>query len=169
MRDGKCELLLAFYPHARGFAYVTFEGPSPVDWGMSDSPRGSRLPHARDRLETLLARYKPDAIIVREISEPADSSEAARCLAMIRDLAMLRAIPVVAISRKQIRSSFGRHGPPARNAIARAIATRIPALAHLLPPPRKIWNGEDRRMGLFDAIALVLAFTQADLPAISRR
>jgi hypothetical protein len=26
------------------------------------------------------------------------------------------------------------------------------------PPIRKIWNGEDRRMGLFDAIALALAF-----------
>ena len=43
-------------------------------------------------------------------------------------------------------------------AIAETIAKRIPMFASYVPPIRKIWNGEDRRMGLFDAAALALAF-----------
>jgi hypothetical protein len=67
-------------------------------------------------------------------------------------------IRVEQISRTQIKGAFAIVGMPTRYAIATAIARHIPIFAPFLPPPRKIWNGEDRRMGLFDAAALALTF-----------
>jgi hypothetical protein len=49
-------------------------------------------------------------------------------------------------------------GLSTRYAIAKSVAKQIPIFAPLMPPARKIWNGENRRMGLFDTTALAPAF-----------
>ena len=74
-----------------------------------------------------------------------------------------------AVSRKQIRETFSYLGSPSRYAIVEAIAKHIPMLASYAPPVRKIWNGEDRRMGLFDAVALALAFFKNERASGTRR
>jgi len=72
------------------------------------------------------------------------------------ELAKSRGVRTVAISRKQIRDVFAFLGSPTRYTVAQAIAQSIQAFKPLVAPKRKIWNGEDRRMGLFDAAALGL-------------
>ncbi|WP_156527887.1 hypothetical protein [Bradyrhizobium stylosanthis] len=49
---------------------------------------------------------------------------------------------------------------PEQAKTAERIAKHIPAFEQYVPPPRKPWMSEDRRMGLFDAAALALTFFQ---------
>ena len=51
--------------------------------------------------------------------------------------------------------------PLSRYMIVEAIARNIPAFEQYVPLRRKIWQSEDRRMGLFDAAAMVLTFYQS--------
>ena len=73
-----------------------------------------------------------------------------------------RRIVIAAVSRDQIREVFAHLGSPTRYAIVQAVAKRIPVLDPYVPPVRKIWYGEDRRMGLFDAAAMALTFYQGN-------
>lgn len=157
MRRRHDALILAFYPHARGFSYVVFEGPlSLVDWGMSDIPAKRKTPRCLRRLSLLLDHYRPDTLVTREASQAPMRTKG--LLREIEELAKSREITTAAVSREQIREAFSYLGAPTRIAIVRAIVERMPMLAPFVPPVRKIWNGEDRRMGLFDAAALTLTF-----------
>jgi hypothetical protein len=159
MKSRRYDLVVAFYPHARGFSYVVFEGSlSPVDWGMSDVPAKEKIRRCLQRLSLLLDQYQPDALLIREVSNARRMRSITGLLAAIREEARVRGLFTAAISRKQIRETFSYLGSPTRHEIARAIAKLIPTLAPYVPQARKIWNGEDRRMGLFDAAAMVLTF-----------
>jgi hypothetical protein len=151
-------LVLAFYPHARGFSYVVFEGPlSLVDWGMSDVSAKRKTPMCLRRLALLLDQYRPDAVVIREMPQ----GRLAKLSEAITKLVESQRIVVAAVSRDRIREAFAALGSPTRYAIVQAIAKQIPVLGPYVPPVRKIWYGEDRRMGLFDAASLALTFLGA--------
>ncbi|HTV29046.1 MAG TPA: hypothetical protein VMF32_14770 [Xanthobacteraceae bacterium] len=76
----------------------------------------------------------------------------------IGTLAEGKGIQTYTVSRTEIQRAFTHLGSPTRYTIAGSIAKQIPTFAPLMPPARKIWNGEDRRRGLFDAAALALTF-----------
>jgi len=57
-----------------------------------------------------------------------------------------------------VRRQFSYLGSVTKHSIALAIAKRIPAFERFLPRPRKPWQSEDARMGIFDAAALALTF-----------
>jgi len=152
-------LVLAFYHHARGFSYVVFEGaPSLVEWGMSDIAGPQKARGCLRRLALLLSQYCPDALVLRGVSHNAGTKRGAKLLDAMESLAQRKGIYTAAVSRKQIQAAFASLGSPTRYAIVEAIVKQIPVLAPFVPPPRKIWNGEDRRMGLFDAASLALTF-----------
>lgn len=69
---------------------------------------------------------------------------------------------VFAYSRDQVRAAFARHECPNKHRLAELILECIPAFERYVPPPRKPWMSEDRRMGLFDAAALALVFFRAN-------
>jgi hypothetical protein len=159
MKVQRYDLVLAFYPNARGFAHVVFEGPfSPVDWGITDVRGKGKTRRCLDRLGVLLERYRPDVLVLKQMPIAANGTKNANLLNLTAELAQRKAIPTFSLSRKQIQDAFASIGTTSRYAIAETIARRIPMFAPLLPPVRKIWNGEDRRMGLFDAAALVFTF-----------
>jgi hypothetical protein len=159
MKGQQYALVLAFYPHARGFAYVLFEGPrSPVDWGMSDLPSREKPRGCLARLRLLLDRYTPDILVIREMRDHKGGKQKAKLSELMLELAESRDLPAVAISREHVKAAFGHLGSATRYAIAETIGQHLPIIAPYLPPARKIWNGEDRRMGLFDAAALALTF-----------
>jgi hypothetical protein len=160
MKVERHELILAFYPNARGFAYVLFEGPhSPVDWGISDVTwRKGRIETCVRRLSGLISRYRPDVLVLRGGNSKGRASAMQVWLETVKSLAEGQGISTYALSRKEIRQAFAHLALPTRYAIAKAIASDIPMFAPLLPAARKIWNGEDRRMGLFDATALALSY-----------
>ena len=158
MRTDVNARVLTFYPHARGFAYALFEGDRPVDWGISDL-RGERLSQPLiQRLSRLLDHGDPDVVVLRKVKSATAYRRSAALQEAMCDLARTKGISSLAISRKQIREAFSDLGTPTRQAIAEAIVETVPLFAAFLPPRRKIWNGEDRRMALFDALALIFAY-----------
>lgn len=163
MKIRRGALAMGLFPNARGFAFVMFEGPlSPVDWGISEMSGSERTRTCLRRLAKVFNRNAPDLLVLR--GGPLNNRLRHLCKA-IEALAKSRGIVTSKVSRAQVREAFACLGSPTRNAIAEAIGKDIPTFAPLLPAPRKIWNGEDRRMGLFDAAALALALmhTQDDV------
>jgi hypothetical protein len=154
---------MAFYPNARGFAHVIFEGPScPVDWGISEiRRRKGRLDTYVRRLSALIDRYHPDVLVLRGGNWEGQLPAMQAAIDAIETLAEGKGVQTCKVSRKEIQRAFPHLGSPTRYAIAGSIAKQVPTFAPLMPPARKIWNGEDRRMGLFDAAALALTYFRA--------
>lgn len=149
------ELVLAVYPNARGFAFVLFEGPgSVVDWGITEATANDRDARCLQRVARLLKKYRPDVLVLRQMWH-GRHADLARGLAA---LAAEAGIPAVVVSRRQIRLAFPTLGRATRPAIVEETIRCVPMLASLAPGRRKIWNSEDRRMGLFDAAALAMTF-----------
>ena len=65
-------------------------------------------------------------------------------------------------SRAQIRQFFSQTGAATKDDIAKTVAMWLPEFTPHLPPPRKVWESEDRRMTMFDAVALALTFFHFD-------
>jgi Holliday junction resolvasome RuvABC endonuclease subunit len=153
--------VIAIYPNSRGLAFVVLENAmSVVDWGV----RGARYKHSHSRYLTaiavLLERYQPAVLVLQDMS-PAGTHRAQRIQNLneaIMDFAEGRGIPVRSYSRERVRETFALPGRATKEAIAEAIAKHIPAFKRHIPPPRKPWNSEHARMGLFDAAALALTF-----------
>jgi hypothetical protein len=62
-------------------------------------------------------------------------------------------------SQKRIRKAFFADGRGTKHALATQLANRFPEeLGNRLPPKRRAWDSEDYRMGIFDAVALAVAF-----------
>lgn len=160
MNRRRYNFVMAVFPNARGIAYVVFEGPqSPVDWGMSD-PRGdTRKDKAVRYVANLLDRYSPEIVVLRDrMGMPASPRRLYKLLEALEKLTDAKAVPSTSLSRPQVREAFASLGSPTRYEIVKAIARHIPHFEPYVPPVRKIWKTEDRRMGLFDAIALALTF-----------
>lgn len=152
---------MSVFPNARGVAHVVFEAPnSPVDWGICD-PRGDRRKQQAIRLiAARIDRYSPDVLILRD-RIGVRSGRNWRHVALVdalEQLAKRKGISIARYSRDQVRQSFISLGSPTRYAIAQAIAKQVPIFETYVPPIRKIWKAEDRRMGMFDAAAMALTF-----------
>lgn len=151
--------MLAVHPTRTGFGWVLFEGPdNPVDWGVTAVGK-DRNAGCLVRIEGLIDRFLPSSLVLEEFEGPA-SRRASRIRDLggaILDLAGAKGVDANVCSRADIQACFAETGAETRYEIATAIASRIDAFAHLLPPKRKIWMPEDPRMGLFHAAAAALA------------
>jgi hypothetical protein len=153
--------ILAMYPNSRGVGFVVFEGTqSLIDWGL----RVTRHKHEQYRylsaIGDLFVLYQPAMILLENMAAAgARRSERIRNLnAKIAERALALHMPVRFYSRDQVREAFAPFRAVTKEAIADVIGKQIPELARLVPPPRKPWNSEHARMGVFDAAALALTF-----------
>jgi hypothetical protein len=166
MRGAHHDLVMSVFPYVRGIAYVVFEGPnSPVDWGICD-PHGDHKKHrAIQIIAARIERYSPDILIFRNRAgiRPARNWRHAALMEALEKLAKRKGISIARYSRDEVRQSFASLGSSTRYAIVQTIAKQVPIFETYMPPIRKIWKAEDRRMGMFDAAALALTFyrTQA--------
>lgn len=162
----KHNLILGIYPDSRGFGFVVFEGPlAPVDWGTAE-PRGEyKIRTCVARISALFGKYAPDALVLQDMSENGTrrASQIRSLNEAIALLAETQDIPTFSYSRALVREQFEPMGAFSKDAIAEAIAKRIPAFERLRPPVRKVWKNEHPRMALFDAAALVLTFYQSNI------
>jgi hypothetical protein len=161
MKSARSDLVMSVFPYARGIAYVVFEDPnSPVDWGICD-PHGDRKKHQAIRIiAALVDRYSPGVLVLRDrvgIRRGRNWRHAALVEAL-ETLARQKGISIARLSREQVRQSFSSLESPTRYAIVQAVAKQVPIFETYVPPVRKIWKAEDRRMGMFDAAALALTF-----------
>jgi Holliday junction resolvasome RuvABC endonuclease subunit len=153
--------VLALYPNSRGIAFVVFEGAqSLVDWGIRVTRHKNEQHRCLSALADLFVLYQPAMLILENMaSVRARRSRRIRSLnAEIAERALQLHMPVHFYSRDQVRQAFVPFGASTKEAIANEIAEQVPALARLVPPPRKPWTSEHARMGVFDAAALALTF-----------
>jgi hypothetical protein len=61
------------------------------------------------------------------------------------------------LTRSDVQEAFALVGALTRDEIAEAVAAHVPTLRTHLPSRRKQWDGEDKRLSVFAAAALVLA------------
>jgi hypothetical protein len=155
------KLVLSIYLSARGFAFVLFEGPlAPYDWGIHEVRGRSRNARCIRLVERVLERYEPDALVIQDTSA-SGTRRAPRIQKLnlaIGEIADAWGVPIYAYSRVHVRQCFAAPNFPTKQTIAEAIARHVPAFERYLPPPRKPWDSEHARMGLFDAAALALTF-----------
>lgn len=154
-------LVAAIYLNARGFAYVIFEGPlSPLDWSIVEVRGKDRKEKMLARVNSIFARYMPDAVVLQNMSESGTHRphRIRRLNESIAGAARDAGISISSFSRAEIRQHFVYVGSNTKDAIALTIAKHIPAFERFLPKPRKPWESEGARMGLFDAAALAVVF-----------
>ena len=149
-------LVLAVHPSSRGFGWVLFEDPlAPVDWGIA-SAKVNRSAQCLARFKQLLDQYQPSVLVLEKFEED-DSrrSERIRLLAQaMRGFATNRDMDTPVYSREEVSGALTGARKSTRHAVARAVAERLPILQHRLPEARRLWQSEDGRQCLFDAVAL---------------
>lgn len=156
----KNSLGLIFAVHAtdRGFGYVVFEGPfTPYDWGIVFA-RGDKNAVCLRKVEIMLDRFAPETLLLEAFGRGSSlrSDRISRLYRAIISLASNRSVNVVIYTRADIKAAFRTVGACTRQEIAVAVAKHVDAFRHRLPPPRRPWESEDRRMALFNAGALIL-------------
>ena len=152
---------MAVHLNSRGLAFVVFEGElAPLDWGVIEARGAEKRQKLMARIETLFAKLRPN-IVVLESMLAAESGRPLRIRALneaIAQVAKRSMLKTVFHTRAEVHAQFSHLGTVTKDAIATAIAKHIPAFERFLPRPRKPWESEDARMGIFDAVALALTF-----------
>lgn len=154
------KLALAIDPFTRGFGYALFEGPkTPLDWGVTDI-RSEKNQISLERVKKLISFYQPEILILEDCSK----SRNRRCrrirdlIAQIEKFADSRKVPVQKYSFDRVQEVFSFLGIRTKHRIAETICEWLPELNSRIPPKRKPWMSEDRRMSIFDAVALILTY-----------
>ena len=163
--SGRYSVVAAIYLNSRGFAFVLFEGPlAPRDWGVVEARGKDKRERLLSRIDRLLSRYTPDVLVLQDTSHNGtDRPHRIRRLnEAVAEAAERYGLQVLSFSRTEVREHFAYLGSVTKDTIAGAIAKHIPAFERFLPPPRKLWQSEDARMGIFDAAALALTFFYAN-------
>ena len=160
-QTSRYNLVAAIHLNSRGFGFVLFEGPlAPLDWGVAEARGKPKRETLLARVDALFARYQPNVIVLQDMSERGTHRphRIRHLNEEIVEIAERYGFPVLFFSRAEVRQCFAYMGAVTKDTIAAAIAKHIPAFERFLPPPRKLWNSEDARMGIFDAAALALTF-----------
>jgi Holliday junction resolvasome RuvABC endonuclease subunit len=151
---------MAIDPHSRGFGYAIMEGPLElVDFGTIETRLRKKDERICQQVERLVQVYNPHVVLLPDPkSWKRHGQTTSRLLAFVVQR-YSRQPRVRMILWKEVEKAFSE----ARNKhqMARAVVDLLPQLARWLPPPRKPWMGEDRRVNIFDAVSLALAFFQS--------
>jgi hypothetical protein len=151
--------ILAIDPTKRGLAFVFFEDGELIDWGTRECPR--RIDAMLRLLDVLIDHCGPDVLVLED--GLADGCvRRARVREFLRWAARhagRRDLVIAAVARREVREVWRKRGCTTKQAIAASVITHFPELAHLLPPPRKLFADEPERIRLFDALSLLLAVT----------
>lgn len=149
---------LGLHLTSRGFGWVVCEGPFGfVASGVFTSIRGNKNANCRRKTEKLIALFKPSEFVIEACTDRTRRS--ARVSALSVDLLAVaadRGLYIASYPREKVQEAFAVVGARTREEVAEAIARFYPALALRLPKPRKPWNSEDKRLGMFCAAAVVL-------------
>lgn len=156
--------ILAIDPISRGVGFVVLEEDQLqlVDWGIRVCTRrnGRNGPPCPRVLRHLIARYEPSVVVI----EGNESVTSLRYEALgafvtaVTDVLDTSGLPIRTYSRDGIRQVFSRFGAITKEEIARTLVARFPELAPDQPPRRKMWESEDPRMSIFDALSLAVTF-----------
>ncbi len=160
--QSKYPRILALTPSARGFGFALFEGQGTLaNWGRREVKGNHKNITALSKVEELIAHCQPDVLVLEDtLAESSRRAPRIRKLSQkIIALAAKHKVKVALFSRKQVLQNFFADGKGSKDETAKIIAGRFPDdLGFQLPPKRLLWESEDPRMDIFDAVALALVF-----------
>ena len=152
--------ILALDPGHRGIGFAVFDDDpfQLVDFGTKSSQ--ANLAARLEKALKLVHYHEPDIVVFedwrmagvmrRESLKPFSVA--------FEELLIDRDAQYCTYSARRVRQLFLPLGARTKAEIARLLAARFPELAWRVPPIRKVWLPEDRQMGVFDALALGLAY-----------
>jgi hypothetical protein len=131
-----------------GFAFVTTESPDrAIDWGKHNFVK---VEDAREALNAVVLRAEP-LFVACEVSRSEERSMRGRTfVAALKAVCEEYGVMILCIERVKATKSAAEASD---QEIAEAMAGHLPVLAHMLPPPRKLWDGVDDRIGVLLAAA----------------
>lgn len=157
----KSHHVLAIALTTRGFGFTLLEGEDKlIDWGVKEIG-GGKNEISFSRVEKLITHYKPNVLVLLDVlyRDSRRSPIVKELSQQVIDLGKTRKIRVVQYSREQLKKCFFPDGEGTKYTIAEMLTKRFPSeLGICLPPKRRPWMNEDRRMDIFDAVALALLF-----------
>src|SRR5665213_1723832 len=137
-----------------GLGYVVLEGPDAlIEWGFHNA-RDNKDARSIRYVSALLARYKPDVLVLEEYNGRQRSPRIQTLADEFSKLARDCGTQVYRIPRPTVRATLSSKN---KYVIAGMLAERFPELKPFCPPRRKIWRSEDPRINIFDALALAWA------------
>ena len=150
---------LGIHPTSRGFGWTAFEGPFHlIDHGLFTPRQKEKNAACLTKVEELLKRHQPETLVL-EAFDVASSLRSPRirrlCLAIVAHAADA-GHEVTVFTRSDVQAAFAPVGARTREEIAQAVLTYAAGLRHRLPRKRLPWAGEDKRLSIFSAAALVL-------------
>jgi hypothetical protein len=150
--------VLGFHPTSRGFGWVVFENPFKLVSHGTYEARGDKNSGCLRKLTWLLKVCAPEVLAI-EAFDKASSQRSERirklCLTVVAAAAEHNA-EIACLSRSEVQRTFDFVGARTRDDIAEAVANHVPTLRTHLPSRRQPWDGEDKRLSVFAAAALVL-------------
>ncbi len=155
-------LVLGVHPTSHGLGWAVFESPFAIHSFGVYTARGDKNAGCLRKLARLLAHYEPEAFVLEAFAKDVSlRSERIRklCLSMVT-LAAEHGAELAVYRREDVEKCFSHVKATTRDQIAAAVAEHLPALRVHLPKLRKPWDGEDKRLSVFAASALVLTHYQ---------
>ncbi len=161
--------VIAFDLRYERLGYVVLDGTARlVDWDLTRFQSGAG--HV-DRVRRLVSVFQPSVVVLRTI-EKGSWRVRPGLRKIIRSIARRlhsAGVPTAHIRDAKVKSTFRQCAAVTKEEIARLIADCFPELAWQLPPRRRPWQSQNRRMSIFDAAALGLAyFVEMDPDAVEK-
>lgn len=155
--------VLALDPAPRGIAFVALEGRDYLlDWGIP-TLKTRHTKEAVQKTKVLLDRFRPNLLVFEHVDGSRRGRRARKILTKLTEEAELADLPVVEVSRAQVREHFA-DTDGTKYEIALALADRFPELEPRLPRKREPWMSEDARMNIFDALSFATTALAANWP-----
>lgn len=155
--------VVAIDPTPKGIAYVFFENGELLD---SDQRSTSSEDQAvLSAVDEVLDGCAADALVLED-PDAGGTRRHPRMRHLLREITKhvrKRGIVVLPVAREDVRRAWAAKGIVTKEAMAAAIAERLPGLAPFVPPRRKYPASEDARVNLFDAASLALTLLDASL------
>jgi hypothetical protein len=148
---------LDLHPRHFGYAVVEMNGtPELFDRGVSRT-EGRVKDSAARRIRRLVKMWQPSFIVLEDLA-PQRARRVRRFISLIKKEARRGRISFCIVDRKWISQALDSGERLTKDQQASILAQRFPVLQWKLPAPRGPGASEDYRMGIFDAVALALAY-----------
>ena len=153
-------LSLAFASRRMGFV-VAHGVDNLIDWGVKDIP-GTDIDIALSKVQKLIDRYHPNVICIQDINDPECrlGKSVVTILSELKPVCKKQDVAFKTVSKSDVRKNLGLSDKACKQEVVAEIANMYPQLQNLLPPPpRKLWEAEDRNTTTFIACSMILTLT----------
>jgi hypothetical protein len=152
--------ILAIALSARGFGYSVMEDHVMLECG-NKGVKGNKNQQSVSKIEKLMRQFLPSVLVLQDVNAKG-CHRAPRIKALHRQIIGLAAkqkCKVALFSGDKLRITLLRDVKGTKHEMAELLAQKFPVeLAGKLPPKRKLWESEDGRMDMFDAVGLAVVF-----------